>query len=68
MLFSLILYSVLNFILRYCKVSIKHGPFLIHKICSHHDIAEILLKLAINTNQSINGLLWKPMIQHYKLC
>ena len=25
-----------------------------NKICSHHDIAEILLKLALNTNQSIN--------------
>jgi len=24
------------------------------KICSRHDIAEILLKLALNTNQSIN--------------
>ena len=24
-----------------------------HKKCSHHDIAEILLKLASNTNQSI---------------
>ena len=27
---------------------------LIYKICSRHDIAEILLKLALNTNQSIN--------------
>jgi hypothetical protein len=27
---------------------------LIYKICSCHDIAEILLKLALNTNQSIN--------------
>ena len=25
-----------------------------NKICSHHDIAEILLRLALNTNQSIN--------------
>ena len=28
--------------------------FLIYKICSHHDIAEILLKFALDTNQSIN--------------
>jgi hypothetical protein len=28
--------------------------FLIYKIYSRHDIAEILLKLALNTNQSIN--------------
>ena len=27
---------------------------LINKTCSRHDIAEILLKLALNTNQSIN--------------
>ena len=27
---------------------------LIYRICSHHDIDEILLKLALNTNQSIN--------------
>ena len=30
-----------------------------NKICSHHDIAEILLKLALNTNQSINQLMVK---------
>jgi hypothetical protein len=30
---------------------------LIYKICSCHDIAEILLKLALNTNQSINHVL-----------
>jgi hypothetical protein len=28
--------------------------FLIYKTCSRHDIAEILLKLVLNTNQSIN--------------
>ena len=27
-----------------------------NKICSHHGIAEILQKLALNTNQSINNL------------
>jgi hypothetical protein len=27
---------------------------LVNEICSRHDIAEILLKLALNTNQSIN--------------
>ena len=27
---------------------------LVYKICSRHDIAEILLRLAINTNQSID--------------
>ena len=26
----------------------------LNKICSHYNIAEILLKLALNTNQSIN--------------
>jgi len=26
---------------------------LIYKICSHHDITEIFVKLALNTNQSI---------------
>ena len=31
---------------------------LIYKICSRHDIAEILLKLALNTNQSINQSLF----------
>jgi len=25
-----------------------------NKICSRHDVAELLLKLALNTNQSIN--------------
>jgi hypothetical protein len=26
-------------------------------VCSRHDIAEILLKLALNTNQSINNMI-----------
>ena len=33
---------------------ITSSRFLIYKMCSRHDIAEILLKLALNTNQSIN--------------
>jgi hypothetical protein len=30
----------------------------IYKICSHHDIAEIRLKLVLNTNQSFNQSIW----------
>ena len=31
---------------------------LMYKICSRHDIADILLKLALNTKQSINDSKW----------
>ena len=39
--FKFILYSIIFVLSQY-------------KICSRHEIAEILLKLALNTNQSIN--------------
>jgi catalase len=29
------------------------GKFIAGDFCSHHDVAEILLKVALNTNQSI---------------
>ena len=38
-----------------------------YKICSHHDIAEILLKVALNTNQSINERLLKWLINIFAL-
>jgi hypothetical protein len=34
-----------------------------NKICSRHDIAEILLKLALNTNQSINQALCDKIVR-----
>ena len=46
-----------KFIASYNKNKSKEDCYhngLIYRICSHHDIAEILLKLALNTNLSIN--------------
>ena len=40
-----------------CRYIIFCYRLLLNKIYSRHDIAEILLKLALNTNQSINILL-----------
>ena len=36
--------------------------YLIYKICSRHDIAEILLKFALNSNQSIHPSLPSPSL------
>jgi len=36
----------------YQSVQVILGINLIYKMCSCHDMAEILLKLALNTNQS----------------
>ena len=45
-IFSLHRFSISNFVLA--------NVIKMAEICSHHDIAEILLKLVLNTNQSIN--------------
>jgi len=39
--------------------------FLMYKIYSRHDIAKILLKLALSTNQSINVYLWSMLSLKY---
>ena len=49
------IYSV-NDYFNYTNLSFVSCLRLINTICSRHDIAEILLQLALNTNQSINHL------------
>jgi hypothetical protein len=41
------------------------GVLCYYTICSRHDIAEIRLKLALNTNQSINQSYLLPYISSY---
>lgn len=39
--------------------------FLMYRMCSSHDIAKIMLKLALNTNKSINVYLWSMLSLKY---
>ena len=53
----MVLFSFLQFVFVFGKFSII--SLLVFSVKERHDIAEILLKLALSTNQSINQLVLK---------
>jgi len=47
---------------------LKVDFFIYYKSCVHHDIAEILLKLVLNTNQSIKSVVYQcKNFEHFKI-